>query len=67
MKTHELAAYMEMTAKILREMPDGELTETLQQIFKLVRKGKSKQSFEDQVIEENPPAQEMIDRLASAL
>jgi hypothetical protein len=57
---------MEITAKILRELPDGELIETLEYLLKLTRKDKSKHSSGAQVLEEmSPPSQEMIDRLAN--
>ena len=65
-KIHELAACMELTAKILRELPDGELPETLEHLLKLVQKSKSQQGDRlREPVEVQPLSQETINRLTT--
>lgn len=65
MKTHELAALMDLTAKILRELPDGEPIETLEHLLRLARKSKNKNSRGALLKESAPVSEEMVNRLAS--
>ena len=45
MKTHEMAAVMEMSAKILRELPNEDLIDSLEQLLKLARANRSRSRF----------------------
>jgi hypothetical protein len=65
-KIHELATCMELTAKILRELPDDELPETLEYLLNLVRKSKSQQGDRPrEPVEVAPLSQGTINRLAT--
>jgi hypothetical protein len=65
-KTHKLAAYMEVTAKILRELPDGELIETLEHMLKLARTSKNRNSAEANLLSDvTPISTAVVDRLTN--